>query len=414
MDNSDTGSERTDAPVRDAPWLRPASLKLVELDTSVVDGDEDPYPRGVSPRPVPLNLATGPLLPRWWLEDWREKNEDQCNRFLSSGLLWHTGPFADFQHYALGRLSRAGVPGGMDTRFVAERRALDPEFQERLVNPENLLDRFVSLAETDDPKTYRDFAERYGVLRICQRHLQPTSYCSRHARGARSAQACSPLWAEPLVLWRFCAEFAVAVLRIAHRLQGGEPEEASDRDWGIVLNEDPETVRNRRERGFEPEGVGWNAREDLARHLNRWLAYGDVRLHVRWLPDDAPVVEDTGRGLFGGLAKRLAYATTGAEARLICHHCQTPIRPTQKPRPGHRVFCGRCRRNKAPQRYAMRDLRERNRRLVEIVEEGLDGPPGDEEEEETFWENVKAVWDREGHPERSVEKLRSDYRKHSG
>lgn len=277
-------------------------------------------------------------------------------------------------------------------------------FRERRTGP-GLFAAFVELATAPDIHI-RDYARRWGVLRIC-RHGLPASHnppkphntaphgvsatsvlnsvaarfgaLSTHSEFLKHAGAaladwqsqyapteCRPLgldrtknelvpkaalaW-EPIESWRLFAGQAVSVLQIAHRLRGGKVGLPADwqRVYGLSGQQAP----------------WWDQHVDverliLARVINEWLALGGVRPSLSWSRPD-PDVQLFGANLFSAIALQLAFAVSGRDGIAVCSACGRPYLPTRRPKAGQRRYCKPCRMDGAPGRDAQNDCYRRNK-----------------------------------------------------
>jgi hypothetical protein len=241
-----------------------------------------------------------------------------------------------------------------------------------------------------EPESYSRFAKRWGMLGLCQHDLpaghNPFPYPPPRAMGIGNAvlsflraenisldrrvagaigmlegssgsslgSPCFPESQEALQTWQQFAVEAQAMLRIAGRLHRGQlplPE-----DWAAVY------ARSGREapwwdRSDRPESPAVRfERWKLAEVVTEWLRLGNVRPQFEWEGRSIRMVL-TGQGLFGAIARELAFATGRAEGLASCHECGTFFIPDRKPVTGRRSFCFDCGR-RAAQKYAARDYRK--------------------------------------------------------
>jgi len=237
-----------------------------------------------------------------------------------------------------------------------------------LVAPrKGMLEAFLALGDAP-PQRIAAFASRWGVLGICEHDLP----CSHNPPpiGAYNGPVywCSPLgWYaddrqpyEPIATWRAFAREAFGVTRIAHRLMLGQVGEAEQ--WAIVYGRS-----GRRAPWWKPSVEG--EKLIVARVLNEWLRLGSVRPVMEWRPSrkhERPAIRFGGSsGLFGALALQLALAIGKLDGLALCVHCRAEYMPAARsPKAGQRNFCPDCRKAGIPNRYSLRDWRERNRRTT--------------------------------------------------
>lgn len=202
----------------------------------------------------------------------------------------------------------------------------------------DMLAAFIALAdpESDVPA----FAERYGVLRLCEHELPashnpvPPPWLLRSTRTG----GCSGLDEEPALIWRIFAAQARAILNIAAAVRAGRP--GPERDWSLIYS------RSGRAAPWWRQDATIDALK-LAQVVNEWLYMGNVRpsLQGRELR-----MVSTG-GLFGALAVRLASAVAVAQAIYLCDGCGQPIdvgNRGRRPQAGRRAFCESCRERGVP------------------------------------------------------------------
>ena len=282
----------------------------------------------------------------------------------------------------------------------------DPDKRGEVGPSKGMLEAFCRLAEAHE-KHIRDFAMKYGVLKICAHDLpcshNPQQYLpagpftvdpSIPARLARETKLigggrctvsfqrdrlglalpgsgtlprsggmprCSPLgwhdqgnpW-DPLATWRAFSREAFALTKIADRVlrnKVGSPE-----DWATVYE------RSGRKAPWWKQDVRLE-RVIVADVVNEWLIIGDVRPSAVWhLSDKKPSVRLGGAGLFGALALQLALAIGQSAGFAICHHCGREYAPTnRRPKVGQRHFCKECREAGIPSRISLAEYREKLR-----------------------------------------------------
>lgn len=240
---------------------------------------------------------------------------------------------------------------------------------------DRLLRDFLILADDLSGDRIVRFAQRWGVLGICEDGLPHT-----HNAPPREAEwddyeagaYCMPLGtgtlvsggeaSEPLKAWRDLAGVLRALLGIAVALQ--QDERPRPTDWATVDKSTAFGVRL--DVGKERPVWQRNAKAASRRMtelLSDLLAIGDVRPRAAML-SGRPSVTLGGRGeywgLFGALAVQMLMATTRSDGLYICHACGRPfaLGPTERRRQATRnTYCPDC-----GLRAARRDASERWRR----------------------------------------------------
>jgi hypothetical protein len=171
------------------------------------------------------------------------------------------------------------------------------------------------------------------------------------------------MW-EPLLVWRYYARQACAILSVAAQIHG--------RGWASLGLWD---------RMFEPHPSGlphYLGGQDGARPIlerreassqrwmlslvldGGWLRPAGSRPMFRWEGAGRKVFLGEG-GLFGELAQRLMSAIARTDGVAICSACGRPYMPGRRPDPDRRMYCDDCRNKGRPQRDAARDYRRRKR-----------------------------------------------------
>ena len=225
-----------------------------------------------------------------------------------------------------------------------------------------LLTAFVKLA--DAPETaMRDYARRWGPLRLCEHGLPAThnrpalapsvahqvTWCE--PRGFDSTSDQQIFW-EPLKEWRGYAHEARTLLLLAAQLHQGNPTPADD--WCRALGWSWEAVDR-----YLPNGTGteWH----IAQRVNDWLAWGASRFTFDWRPGRKPAMSIGGGGLFGALAAELMLAIARSDGLAICSACGVPYFPSRKPSRSRRSYCQTCRQAGRAERDATRAYQGRKR-----------------------------------------------------
>jgi hypothetical protein len=240
----------------------------------------------------------------------------------------------------------------------------------RVRSSRGLLERFVSLRDTG-PKGIARFANSWGLLDPCSHGLWsfhgpiqlPGSLAD--TRTAPLLTPCETLATrEPVVLWRYWAEQAHALLQAIGRLLEGRP--CRPEDWAILDREGPWV------RGVSsmtpPRSAGAGMPSDVrvqkvtvAQAATTWMHAGGVRLVVGWFDGSGAAVDIGSHSLLGGIGMQLALAATRLHSLWVCSACGSPYTSSRPPRYEQRNFCSSCREEGLPSRFAERDYRDRKR-----------------------------------------------------
>jgi hypothetical protein len=224
-------------------------------------------------------------------------------------------------------------------------------------SPRGMLDSFIRIR--NDASVLR-FAERYGVLGICQ-HFWPNPHYDTNGRlcGPQEAEI-EPkkraYW-EPTHRWRELAVQGRALAEIAAKLYGSKGANATE--WGLAF-----------QRAGTDEWAEVAARQTpedqrvwLAMEVNRWLAWGRPELRLIWpAAKTEPTIEIVAT-TWGTLALQLL--TTVARYRVVafCDICGEDYYPDKyRPRVGQRRICGKEECRLKADALRKREERERRRR----------------------------------------------------
>jgi hypothetical protein len=208
-----------------------------------------------------------------------------------------------------------------------------------------LLNDFVGLAG-GSPPAIRDFASKWGVLLLCEKHRLPASHQPGCLLMGRRSPIDGMLW-EPLEEWGLWARQARALLEIAVNLH--QDRVGSPANWRIVFE------------GSNNEPAPWwkqsptADRSVLTSVVNRWLELGNVRLQASWRGRTPEILLPSPR-LFPVLAVQLLFAIFRTQGLAVCSSCGAAYVPTRRPRPDRRNYCSSCGR-KAAWRDAQRQHR---------------------------------------------------------
>lgn len=235
-------------------------------------------------------------------------------------------------------------------RGLALKRPLAPEVWED-ADPDDLLGCFCRLSDAE-PGEILDYARRYGLLRLCEKHGYSVEHPIYATDGGERESCWPPVEAEPLSAWREWSRRARATLAIAARLHRDDPKPGREDDWAVL-----------------GAWGRWDVGEDvsvdrrmLGRAVDDWLRNTRARPRVRWNPEaERPSVEIASFGLFQNLARDLALTVARRDGLAVCDGCGNPYTPSRKPRKDRRNFCKPCRDDGVPARLRMRDRRRRER-----------------------------------------------------
>ena len=257
----------------------------------------------------------------------------------------------------------------------------DAETRARINNPgPKLLDEFIDLSQAGNDNVVR-FAERWGVLGICEHGLPRThirkvddlvdieSYC--RLRLLPSPDALVRRGWEPLASWVYYAEQARMMLTAASWLHQSKLVEDGDAARKLGL----------------PRLQNWPFHDRLRAQMNclksqvcRWLLIGAVRPILSlddkmtfrielgakadsWNYQDAKTLlpysgEWEGTTLFGALGVQLMMAISRSEGLAFCSFCQRPYSPSRQIDPDRHNYCPSCRAAGIPSTIASRKYRK--------------------------------------------------------
>lgn len=255
------------------------------------------------------------------------------------------------------RVSKWEIPGELSLETIAAmphlrwrrfRRGDPRRSVTRIESPNghDLLRRFLALMR-GTPDDVLAFAQRFGVLKICERWY-PDEH-DAHGYGCLLDEE----HYESLYVWVERIQQFEAMLKVAASLYHGRTVPQDESVWRLV------------------ECLSVPSTLDLARQamfitLERWLSYYPVRVFPRWnTQNHAPGLALTPRGLAGALMLQVASAATRAMPMTFCSECGEWFQPTRAPRADERSFCAKCTRLGAPERLAQRDHRARTRKRNE-------------------------------------------------
>jgi hypothetical protein len=220
-----------------------------------------------------------------------------------------------------------------------------------------LLERFIGLGDAPSG-AIRDYARRWGVLRICDHGLPATHNPQPVPVKTGPITWCRPVgWRQgipwdPLEAWRRYARQMRALLNIGARVHESQPGRLAD--WEVLYP-----------RSQELPGRPWWGRQvaadraGVAYQLKEWLRMGQVELEPAWDEPHHLSLRIGVAGLFGALVVQLALAIAKTDGLALCSACGMTYLPGRRPNPKRRRYCSRCRARGAPQRDAAADYRRR-------------------------------------------------------
>ena len=257
------------------------------------------------------------------------------------------------------RLQWTKGPGG--PRIVSgypppKHPAGEPLFEVRELD-DQCLGRFLDLAEAAD-KGILKFAQRYGVLGICQ-HGIPASHGTRcGSLYSYEDESLAPTFWEPLEAWRRYAAQADAILRVAADLRAGRTSPQAL--WEPIIAGAPRELPPVYSQHDVPK-----VPDDSLMHLSDIVPSDmfDARLAIRlaamdWLSLGGVFLSassDEGEsslsfhlaslGLFGFLSVQLGAALSSDLGVYFCMDCGRPYEPPggRRPKRGQKNYCPACR-----------------------------------------------------------------------
>ncbi len=261
-------------------------------------------------------------------------------------------------------------------------RGVGTQFHLRAPNRRMLL-AFTKLVDAP-AEAIRDYARRYGVLRLCEHWLPCTHNWEvftadkellderlregedwinpQWERLTQELPKCEPMvrgehWWEPLAAWRRYASEARMMLTIAAHMRLNEP--ISKDEWRQLGESDSsfKVMEMLDPVGYDNPGL---QRVVIMHYVRKWLRASATHLQFSW-SQEGPRIEVHPHGLVGTLALQLATSLVGGDGFAFCSGCGRVYAPEETPRAGQRHYCEDCRERKVPQRDAARDYRQRER-----------------------------------------------------
>lgn len=232
---------------------------------------------------------------------------------------------------------------------------------------DGMFEGFLSLARQDDRAIVR-FANRYGVLGLCEHGVPSVMDCARVSIGHVEA--------ERLDHWRAWSRRLSAAIEVGQKVFAGlEPDAAAvdrmlsgreaspDGPIGHWSSLDKHFDANTVARSLKGQAglKGPLSRNHQAfwfcRFFNAWLGSRAVVMPIRE-PQRRLQIEYGPTGLFSALMLNTALAITGITSFVVCSNCGQPFAAERRRAPHRRVYCARYKcRVRAAQRDASREYR---------------------------------------------------------
>ena len=207
--------------------------------------------------------------------------------------------------------------------------------------PAGMLDAFVRIKEKADVLR---FAERYGVLDICEHglpgsHNPPPLPLTGQLRRCRAWGEQQYVYWEPVDIWlRYVAQMR-ALLSLAVDLRASSPGRMAD--WKLAYSQ----LRWSEEIALLAlDQAGKEVERDrifLGERVSTWMQFGNVRPELFWEQNSLANFRLSGH-TFGVLGIQLLFAATRAQGIYFCYGCGMPYGPKRKPRKDRRNFCSNC------------------------------------------------------------------------
>lgn len=221
-----------------------------------------------------------------------------------------------------------------------------------------LLLTFAALAEAT-PSKYREFAQRYGPLGLCE-HGTPCTHRQSGAvfgldAGEINDQECDPLPEERIDGWRWFARQAATMLDIVIDLDRGRL--VAEERWEPLRRLTPPVdfirtiaTTDAEARQRWPADTPAQARHKavnrqravISAYISEWLLMAGIQPRFFWKPGRRGL-DLVGRGgLFAAMALQLADTASGSSPLARCDNCQRHFSPRRRPDPNTDTFCSRA------------------------------------------------------------------------
>ena len=252
------------------------------------------------------------------------------------------------------------------------------------------LERFVAL-EHEKPAAVRTFAQRYGVLGLCQ-HGLPMGH-EYHPRRRQASEECRFTRREPIAIWHRFSREVGALYRLGQALKHGARGDLADwrTAWetsrarqaagrGVPLLPLPEAAPGRTDHeddaafkdaharavNEEPRAIQASSetrrRAALEQHVSAILDDAAVRVAFRW-DRVGPRLAIVGTGALAPVGLQLGAMLGGSAGVAVCAGCGQFFERKGGPprRASARVYCATCRASGVAKRLAHRRWKEQGR-----------------------------------------------------
>ncbi len=203
----------------------------------------------------------------------------------------------------------------------------------------HMLEKFTAIKK---PEHVLRFAERFGVLNLCEHGLPGSHNWPATTYGCYPVGWETGVCREPINLWLdYAAQFRAVLRLIMDVLQG---QAGADDDWdrataGYLSDGDELGL------AFIEDARATNAgrRSLLAGIINRLLALGAVRPNIMWARDEGGSSFQLSGSTFGLMALQLALISSGSHRLASCFGCkELYVRTWRLPRLGQHGYCKTC------------------------------------------------------------------------
>jgi hypothetical protein len=230
---------------------------------------------------------------------------------------------------------------------IGEGKQIDEEGDKRII------ERFVKLKNGSPDRIYK-FAQKYGVLEICQHEL-PSNHFNIPIN-SDSAGYCFPCGVEPVSIWAEYAKVIHTIILIARSLRLNKVGE--EKDWKVLRPNRPGSIKE--------------ARQVLSRIVNHLILVAGVTNDLIWI-DEEPKVKLSGSGVLGGVVRQLPYLICRGSESTFCYGCGKLFQPYRWPRAGEKSWCENC-GSEAARRESAKLANRRRRKAKEMILEGIRDP----------------------------------------
>ncbi len=251
-------------------------------------------------------------------------------------------------------------------RLTGER---DVAWDEQIIDEDEtakMLEEFVKLADAPT-KDFVYFANRYGLLGLCDNHGIPFSHPKN--------EECFPAFIEPVRFWRKHAVRVRAILQVAANLHWSDQNSdkpsrlGGEEDWKLIEWWNPKdgvlppstfaSIQDSDDFRVMPKDLQ-EAKEWLAIYVNETMEW--VSLHpFLWWSESSPRIELRGWTPWRYIAAQLLFRVAGGKEGAMCVNCKQLYSVERKPNQNRRNYCPECRDAGVPYRDSKRDQRAKAR-----------------------------------------------------